>query len=267
MTEHRYMTNDERIEKLKGQGLIFNNEGFAKSIFDSCGYYNVINGYREPFLRHDQKKKSYIEGVTFEQIFSLYQFDMQLRNVVMFSMTSFEDHFKAVLSNLIAENYGINQSSYLNKKNYKYRNVRNERYGFLTTLNTLQDLCNSKRNPVSYYMNKYGVVPPWILFKIATFGNVVVLSKYLKAPLKSELCRRLFKSGVYSDFKEDEIKRLLSDALSLFLEYRNLAAHGGRVYNHLPVALIREKKFTAKKIKIIIICIIMLSIYPSISNS
>ncbi|MGM9581072.1 MAG: Abi family protein [Anaerovibrio sp.] len=49
------------------------------NILRTAGYYNVINGYKTPFL--DKAKSSiqgedfYKDGTTIEQIYSLYLFD------------------------------------------------------------------------------------------------------------------------------------------------------------------------------------------------
>lgn len=248
MAKHKYIDTNTQINKLLSQGLNISDIDAAKQILDTYGFYNVINGYREPFLTTENNTKKYVDGISFEQIFSLYQFDTQLRHIVMSSMTAMENHLKAVLANILAENYGVDQNDYLDKKNYKYRQVRDPRYGFLATRQKIEDLCSSGRNPVNYYRNKYGVVPPWILFKIVTFGQIVTLSKYLKAPLKEELCKRMLNLSIYKNNNAETCKRFLYNSFALFLEYRNLSAHGGRVYNHVPKSEVNLKK--AKRLRL-----------------
>ena len=90
MAKHKYIDTNTQINKLLSQGLNISDIDAAKQILDTYGFYNVINGYREPFLTTENNTKKYVDGISFEQIFSLYQFDTQLRHIVMSSMTAME---------------------------------------------------------------------------------------------------------------------------------------------------------------------------------
>jgi len=59
----------------------------------------------------------------------------------------------------------------------------------------------------------------------------------------NQLVDQMIKNNAHFSDEEDK-KRFLNDALALLLEYRNLAAHGGRVYNHDPNINIRNKHFS-----------------------
>ena len=45
-----FTTTDEQIEILKRRGLIFNDEIIAKELLQIYGYYNLINGYKDPYV-------------------------------------------------------------------------------------------------------------------------------------------------------------------------------------------------------------------------
>ena len=89
-----YATVDERIEKLKKQGLIINSLDFARSELALYGYSNLIKSYRDPYTIMSEGSKRYRSGVTFEQIQSLYILDKKLRNAVMASMLDLEEYVK-----------------------------------------------------------------------------------------------------------------------------------------------------------------------------
>lgn len=48
-------------------------------------YYSIINGYKDPFLDKDAMKSSaddvYMEGTRFERLYSLFEFDRELRQI------------------------------------------------------------------------------------------------------------------------------------------------------------------------------------------
>ena len=231
MTHFKYTTTEEQIKKLTKQGLIINDYDYATNTLDFHGYYNVINGYREPFICKTNSTKNYVDNTYFEDIVELFKFDNTLRSIISSSMQCFEGHFKTVLANLIAKHYGVDHNKYLDKKNYKDRRS-SEHYSLTKTLNKLKNLLNSDSClPVKYYKKHLTCVPPWVLFKAATFGQVVNLTRYLKSNVKTELISQLFDSDFINNSCSNP-KEYLSDSLKLCLKYRNLSAHGSRIYNY-----------------------------------
>lgn len=233
MAKHKYTTLDEQIFKLQNQGLIIEDINAAKACLEMYGYYNVINGYRTPFLNIDEKgNKVYKEGTTFKQVFDLFIFDKTVRAGVMSAVSSVEENFKSVLADIIASHYGVDHKEYLKFTNYKDLPRRYNRYTLQEVLNELNKVTSGKlKPPAKHYESKYGYIPPWVLFKTVTFGNVVNLSKYLKSAMKDELVEKMFIPEFIENYCSD-IKGFLNNSFALCLEYRNLAAHGGRVYNH-----------------------------------
>ena len=89
-----YSSVEEQIEKLKQQNLIIEDEDFAKKYLEIFGYFNLIKGYRSPYIFTDASGLHYRSGITFNQILSLYMFDKNLRNAVIASMLDLEEHIK-----------------------------------------------------------------------------------------------------------------------------------------------------------------------------
>lgn len=100
-----YTTVEQQIEKLKQQNLIISDEEFAKDMLTLCGYSNLIKSYREPYVVITNGKKIYRSGVTFDQIYSLYSFDKNLRNAVMAAMLDLEEHIKEAAADTIAQSW------------------------------------------------------------------------------------------------------------------------------------------------------------------
>ena len=67
-----YTNVEQQIEKLKKQGLIINDEEFAKRELQLYGYSNLIKSYRVPYTYSENGQKLYRSGITFERIWSLY---------------------------------------------------------------------------------------------------------------------------------------------------------------------------------------------------
>ena len=81
----------------------------------------------------------YREGITFEQVASLYFFDRSLRNAVMSSMLDLEEHVKTVAAEVVAKNIGTDHNVYLNKRNYRNKRVRNQHFTLDAILGNILD--------------------------------------------------------------------------------------------------------------------------------
>ena len=68
---------------MKKRGLSFISEKTAYELLEIYGYYNIINGYKEPYISKSKYSEQYKPGVTFEQIYSLFCLDHAIRNELM----------------------------------------------------------------------------------------------------------------------------------------------------------------------------------------
>lgn len=237
-----YTTIDQQIKKLKTQLLTFEDESFAKQILQTYGYYNIINGYRDPYIIREYDKKKYSVDVTFEQIFALFSLDHEIRDAVLLAMIDLEEHLRASVAEIVAEDFGSDYQEYLQKNNYRDRPVSNPKFrrnmilsGMIKTAET------SNMQPIKYYRQHHGIIPPWILFKGINFGTLVNFIRFFKADQRNKLIYALYGAKV-TESSLEIFKDILSDTLFTCLEYRNLAAHGGRIYNYIPSCNIRYFK-------------------------
>lgn len=228
-------TIPNQLEKLKIKGLLISDEPFATEALEIYGYYNVINSYKEPYiLINKNEQKHFKPGTTFEQIFSLFQLDHQLRNSVMVAMIDLEEHLRAIAANVISSSFGTNIEIYLNRTNYQNRKIKDPRFSLDRILASLRNVALANNaNPIKYYREKYSNVPPWILFKGIFFNTLVNYIRLFKTDEKDRMIHTVF--GIRDNLPiENGVKNLFISTLFLFLDYRNLTAHGGRVYNYCP---------------------------------
>lgn len=234
-----YSTIEQQIEKLKSQGLIISDEDFAKSQLKCYGYSNLIKSYREPYIIIENGNKRYRSGVTFEQIASIYELDKNIRNSVMAAMQDLEEHFKELSADVIAHSFGTNQDDYLKFRNYQNKRKSIEKFRLGSILDSLRAQLQSPKDPIHYYYSNYGIVPPWILFKSVYFSTMVNFIDQFKSPQQTELMHLLLDYEDI-DLPEYNAKLLMMDILFVAMEYRNNAAHGGRMYDFLPRNTVRS---------------------------
>ncbi len=227
-----YSDVTQQIKKLKAQGLTISDEDFAAKTLRTWGYSNLIKSYRDPYVITINDHKVYRNGVTFEQIYSLYLLDKNLRNAVIASMLDLEEHIKTITADVISCDFGIHQDDYLCYRNYRDKTRSGSRFSLSNILATMNKvLTKTDKNPVKYYRENYTAVPPWILFKSVYFSTIVNFIKLFKTPQQNKFVNMLY--GSHEDADYENLRKLMLDTLFICLEYRNLAAHGGRIYNYI----------------------------------
>lgn len=226
-----YATIEYQIEKLKSQHLEIYDLELAKDKLYQCGYSNLIKSYRDPYILIKNGKKIYRSGISFEQIYSLYLLDKALRNAVMAAMLDLEEHIKEAAADVIAKSFGTHPDDYLNFRNYRDKRKRNNRFNLANILGIMRNTIETEKNPIHHYTSNYGMVPPWILLKSVYFSTITNFINYFKNNEKIEMAKHLYDvSGLKLPI--ENLTKLMMDTLFICLEYRNLAAHGGRTYNY-----------------------------------
>ena len=155
-----HTTPEEQIQKLKSQNLIIDDENRAINILYTYGYSNLIKSYREPYIIRLDNSISYRSGVTFDQIFSLYMLDKNLRNAVIASMLDLEEHIKEQAADVAATSFGIHPDEYLRYKNFRNKRKRKGRFALPNILNTMRKTLDTDKDPIHHYNTMHGIVPP-----------------------------------------------------------------------------------------------------------
>lgn len=237
----KYTTPKEQIKKLKIQNLTIEDEYTAENALDLFGYSNLIKSYREPYMIVSEGQKTYRSGVSFDQLVSLYMLDKNLRNAVMASMIDLEEYIKEAAADVIAHSFGIETDEYLRFKNYSNKRKRKHRFTLAGILETMNNTLDTDKNPIHHYHTEHGIVPPWILFKSIYFSTMVNFIDQFKTPQKNEMVDKLYNMKSLN-LSYDSARLLMLDTLFICMEYRNLAAHGGRTYNYICGTSLRTNK-------------------------
>lgn len=265
MKTFQYENYHNLIEKLKLQNLEIKNYNTSYKALSENGYYNIINGYRDPYIEIINGQKKYIPGTSFEQIFSLYNFDQRIQQSIFVAMLQIETHVKVIVSDILAADFGCDPKDYLLSNNFRDR--KNKNYKF-TRKNILKNLNNTienhKHDPLKHHMEKHQTAPPWILTKSMYMSDLVNFIKLFKPSQKEKLVKNLLGDRL-KQFSMDEMKDFAIDSLFLFYEYRNLCAHNGRAYNYEPKAQIRllnspNYRTTHRNLDLLLFCLSMYDI-------
>jgi len=90
---------------------------------------------------------------------------------------------------------------------------------------------NGKHDAITHYMNKYGVVPPWVITKILSLGTISKFYGLMKQQDRQQISKHFHIND-----------RLLKNILGNLTSVRNIAAHDDRLYTYRSTFYIRLDK-------------------------
>lgn len=232
----KFKTYDDLLCFLKSdKNLVIEDEEQAKQILKKIGYFSLISGYKEIFKNTVTKK--YEDNTTFYDIYSLYQFDRELRSVFLKYILVAERSIKASLSYHFSETYGELQNEYLTVRNYDF-GTKGNRIAIQKLVNILSGNLSHSSNYgyITHYQHKHQNVPLWVMVQVMTLGQVSHMFFYLKATVPIKMCK---------DF--NNIGRMqLHTFLSVMTKHRNACAHGERFFNYITKDSIKDTKIHEK---------------------
>ncbi len=220
MKNKEFKSLDEQISIMKNKGLIINDIDKTKDILLRENYF-FINGYRMLFMKSKNEKK-FIEGVSFDDIYAVFQFDRNLRNILFKNLLIVENNLKSVISYNFSRKYGIKEKDYLKAANFsqdikKVRQVND----VLNKVKRQIKLNGRQHSATLHYLSNYGYIPMWILVKLLSFGMINELYSILKPEDKLSI----------AEFYNLDVETL-GIYIGLLSNYRNLCAHEDIVYDH-----------------------------------
>lgn len=229
INQKEFLTIKEQIQRIKSYNIVIKNEKKAKELLEKNSFYNIINGYREPFYFNNRKNK-YIKGTSFEEIFALYEFDRKLRNLLFPTLLDIENAIKSEIIYEFLKTTDAKRNLINDKDNYlkisSYNLGNNDRIKYNLALNLISDLQNIISNyfknsdSISHYLINYGYVPLWVLSTKMTFTNI---SKFYQCMIGKNR-QAIAKKYTMADDDFETILKLLTIA-------RNYCAHYNRIYN------------------------------------
>lgn len=236
-----YTSSSQQINKLESQHLIIENKEYAIEYLQIFGYSNLIKSYRDPYVICEDGKKVYRSGVTFEQITSLHLLDKNLRSAVFSAMLDLEEHVKACVADVIANSFGTDPTEYLQFNNYRDKRKPKPQFRLSGILRKMNEALLTDKDPIHHYQETYESVPPWILFNSMYFTTMVNYIDLFKPQQHKETATKLYDLDEIS-LPLEATRKLMMDTLFLCVDYRNISAHGGRIYNHKSDCRLRKEE-------------------------
>lgn len=231
MNKKEFKTLDEQLGIFKSKGLTINDEEEARNILLKENYF-FINGYRR-ILMVSSKEKKFVKGATFDELYAIFMFDRELRNILFKNLLIIENNIKSIMSYKLSVKYGYKEKNYLKESNFTTDNKDKRRVNDVINKMKRQIRVNSQNHSATlHYITNYGYIPLWVLVKVLSFGLINELYGILKPEDQKEI------ADLYGIEMED-----MEVYLSLLANYRNLCAHEDIVFDHRTQKYISNTKY------------------------
>lgn len=216
MVDKEFKTLDEQIAILEGRGLQIPDKECAKSFLQRNNYYR-ISGYSLTLRTHDVFSKR----ATFQNIIDIYEFDQNLRHIILKYIEIIEVTFKSIYSYEFTKVYGA--TGYLDSTNFTNASVYN---------NIMQKAETQKKSRLpheaylKHFINELHIdIPLWAFVDLLTISNISLMYKISPSAVKISVANSL---GL--KIRGDKLVERFMHQMTII---RNLCAHGGRLYNRL----------------------------------
>lgn len=233
------MTNSKPFKTLNQQLKILRDRGLnvpsnAKISLEQNGYYAIINGYKWSFLQRDSKgtvisPEQFVNGATFSEIQSLYDFDRELRSILFESLLKYENTLNATVSYRFSEAHP-EEHSYLAIDNFTRDPQKVQ--SVVRTISSLSNVVKNKSgqdNAIKHYVNKHRHVPLWVLVNFLTFGDINFFHQIMTNDLRITVAKDFthFQRRSYpGQFVAGIQPEAIDSVNQLVNHFRNAVAHG-----------------------------------------
>jgi abortive infection bacteriophage resistance protein len=178
--ERPYTLLTDQIKNLQQRGLVINNSSETNYYFLHIGYHR-LSGYWQ-FLQQNKISNTFITGANFNQVIELYNFDRELRLLLLDAIERIEISFRAILINMMCSAYG---SDWLTEKDIFFSEDRMN--DVIETIN--RELDRSEEEDIKKQNESAcGLTypPAWITLHSLSFGTLSRIYGNFKNDIKEK---------------------------------------------------------------------------------
>ena len=204
---------------LEVHNLDVRNADRARHILSTVNYYRLTTYGKH--MRREDNPELFVDGVTLDDLYDLYQFDMGLRHQILPVLEFFEVQLRAKISYHLAMTYG--STGYTDAANFRldrqsqgsHKSLMNK---FRIEVDREDDLAF-----VRHHQSKYGgKFPVWAAVELFSFGMI------------AQLYAILIEEDQWAISKQYRLSpEELSALIGASVDVRNICAHYGRLYNQV----------------------------------
>jgi len=170
----------DQIKILRQRGLMINDSEETNHYLAHVGFFRLAEYWQ--FLQKENIRNAFISGTTFDQVIDLYNFDRELRLLLLDALERIEVSFRAIMINMMCPVYG---SNWFTDKTIFFSEERLN--GVIETIN--RELERSDEEFVKQYdkmKSGFEHPPAWETLPILSFGTLSKIYKNIRNDIKEK---------------------------------------------------------------------------------
>ena len=221
-----FLTYNQQMRKLRNDKHITCNGSARKMILVRAGYFNIVNGYKTPFVsgQDAQGNHCYISGTSISELQAVKKFDDHLRSFLLRYITQVEEETRTLAGYKFDECNDNGSTSWYDTNAYAPSKSLQEKMSVIS--NAYNELSKSQLDYVKFYMENHKQIPTWIMIKVINFSTFIDVIRVSKPDVSHSLC---FLYDLVDESGRPNVK-LLIGSLHWMRKIRNSCAHNERVY-------------------------------------
>lgn len=198
-----------------------------KSILARLGYFNLVNGYKTPFVCGNNSatgKHIYISGTSLDHFYALKCFDDDLRMLLLKYITQVEEEIRTLTGYKFDQCNNNGKIQWFDIDAYSTSGRMQSKMSAISS--AYSELSKSRLEYVKFYMDNHTSIPTWIMIKVVNFSTFIDILFNSKQTVKHSICRlydMVDGTGHYD-------VKLLIGSLHWLRKVRNACAHNERIY-------------------------------------
>lgn len=226
--EKNFKTYNQQMRKLRNDKKISCSGSAHKNILIRTGYFNIINGYKAPFICDKDKNDNHIYlPIGIDQLYEVKKFDDQLRLFLLKYITQVEEEVRTLTGYKFDQCNDNGKISWYDSNAYSPDKTLQDRMRAISS--AYSELSSSQLDYVKFYMKEHSQIPTWIMIKVVNFSTFIDVLYCSKKDVTHAICKLY---GLLDEKNEKEFPnvKLLIGSLHWMRKIRNSCAHNERIY-------------------------------------
>ncbi|MDR2599804.1 MAG: Abi family protein [Oscillospiraceae bacterium] len=220
-----FLTYNKQMKHLRNEKNILCNGLKDKEVLCRIGYFNLINGYKNPFVVSAVNGvHSYFTGTSVNDLYNLKKFDDEFRLLLFKYITQIEEEIRTITAYKFDE---VNDNGKITWYQLNaYDTTRDIPKVVKTISRVYNEIDRADQDYIRFYLEQHNTIPTWVMVKIIQFYTLINFINSSKLSVKRAI------SSLYGilDSRGNPDFKLLVGSLHWLRTVRNSCAHNERIF-------------------------------------
>ncbi|WP_409967310.1 Abi family protein [Bengtsoniella intestinalis] len=226
--ETTFLTYQQQLDRLHHEKNIACDTVEEHTLLRRVGYFNLVHGYRGPFLDHIDSCGSgvYVPETQLRYLGAVKDFDDALRQVLFQALIEIEEEVRTFAAYAFGEHNSPDHLDWRDPASYATTTKNGAFRTMLHRADREVDQCDFPY--VRGYLKRKELVPAFVMAKVVYLFTFILFLDQCQAPIKDRLCHLY---GLYDENGRPD-HPLLIESLHWMRQVRNVCAHNERLFTY-----------------------------------